>query len=829
MEIYPDNFESKIGFDKVRELVKARCLSSLGKELADDCRFVDSYREVERMLDETGEFMVIIREAMNFPTGYFADMRSALQKSKLVGAFLDVNEIFDLKRSLETIRAIVLFFKDKDEELFPRLREIVRNVQLFPFIYDRIDQIINKYGQIKDNASPELAQIRREIFSLQSNVSKIMQSILKKVQADGLVEKDVSVSIRDGRAVIPVLSANKRKIRGIVHDESATGRTAYIEPEEIVETNNRIRELESAERREIIRILTRFTDDIRPYADDIAYSYDILAVIDFIRAKAIWAIESHSVKPLLVEGSELNWLEARHPILQLNLAREKRSIIPLNIKLTENDRILLISGPNAGGKSVCLKTVGLLQYMLQCGIPIPVHIDSKAGIFGKIFIDIGDDQSLDNDLSTYSSHLINMKFFVRNCNNRSLVLIDEFGTGTEPMLGGAIAEAILNKMNQLGTFGVITTHYTNLKHFASSAPGIVNGAMMYDQHRMEPLFQLQIGKPGSSFAFEIARKIGLPEDILLEATDKIGKDHINFDKHLRDIVRDKRYWESKRQNIRQVEKQLEELAENYQNNLSETKKLRKEIIDKARKEAEAMLANSNKMIEQTIREIKEASAEKERTQMVRKQLAEFKENVLQQENDEDERIKLKMEKLRKKEEERERKKANHPEKENKPQSSVSAAYKEMKKGDWVRIIGQDTSGEILEIKGENITVAFGSLLSTLQKSKLETVTRNEMKRTKTENKTLARINQEINDKKLNFKPRVDVRGMRAEEGLQKIREFIDEAIMVEAHELHILHGKGNGILRELIRNYLRTEPAVTRFRDEHVQFGGAGITVVELE
>ena len=320
MEIYPDNFESKIGFDKVRELVKARCLSSLGKELADDCRFVDSYREVERMLDETGEFMVIIREAMNFPTGYFADMRSALQKSKLVGAFLDVNEIFDLKRSLETIRAIVLFFKDKDEELFPRLREIVRNVQLFPFIYDRIDQIINKYGQIKDNASPELAQIRREIFSLQSNVSKIMQSILKKVQADGLVEKDVSVSIRDGRAVIPVLSANKRKIRGIVHDESATGRTAYIEPEEIVETNNRIRELESAERREIIRILTRFTDDIRPYADDIAYSYDILAVIDFIRAKAIWAIESHSVKPLLVEGSELNWLEARHPILQLNLA-----------------------------------------------------------------------------------------------------------------------------------------------------------------------------------------------------------------------------------------------------------------------------------------------------------------------------------------------------------------------------------------------------------------------------------------------------------------------------------------------------------------------------
>jgi DNA mismatch repair protein MutS2 len=829
MEIYPDNFENKIGFDKVRELLKARCLSSLGKELADECKFISDFAEIERMLDETEEFKTIIREGMNFPTGYYVDMRSALQKSKLAGAFLDVTELFDLKRSLETVRSVVLFFKDKDEEVFPRLRVIVRDVQLFPFIYDRIDQIINKHGQIKDNASPELAQIRREIFSLQSNISKVMHSILKKVQAEGLVDKEISISIRDGRAVIPVPAANKRKIRGIIHDESATGRTAYVEPEEIVETNNRIRELESAERREIVRILTRFTDDIRPYADEIAYSYEVLAILDFIRAKAIWAIDSKSVKPLLSNKQELNWLEARHPLLQINLAREHRQIVPLNISLNENDRILLISGPNAGGKSVCLKTVGLLQYMLQCGIPVPLHIDSKAGLFNNIFIDIGDDQSLDNDLSTYSSHLINMKFFVRNCSPKSLVLIDEFGTGTEPMLGGAIAEAILNKINQIGTYGVITTHYTNLKHFASSAPGIVNGAMMYDQHRMEPLFQLQIGKPGSSFAFEIARKIGLPEDILQEATEKIGKDHINFDKHLRDIVRDKRYWESKRQNIRQVEKQLEELAEHYQTNLSETKKLRKEIIDKAKKEAEDLLAGSNRMIEQTIREIKEASAEKERTQEVRKKLTEFRETVLQKDSEEDERIQRKIEKLRQKEEQRSRKPVKPEVQKNIPvQKKVIG---EIKVGDWVRLKGQETPGEVLEIKGDDLSIAFGMLQSIVKREKVEQVSHTELKRTRTkpENKTRSIINQEINEKKLNFKPRIDVRGLRAEEGLQKVIEFIDEAIMVEAHELHILHGKGSGILRELIRNYLKTESAVKSCRDEHVQFGGAGITVVELQ
>jgi len=825
MNIYPENFENKVGFDKIRELLSSRCLSEMGKEQADLCQFSSDVDFIEKQLDETVEFQKIIREEFNFPTGYFIDMRPVLKKAKIQGTFLEVFELFDLKRSLETLRAISNFFKEKEQELFPRLYLVVKGIQIFPFLYDKIDQILSKNGTIKDNASPELVKLRREMLSLQAGISKIMAKILKHAQAEGLVEKEVTISIRDGRAVIPVLSSNKRKIKGIVHDESATGRTSYIEPEEIVETNNRIRELESAERREIVRILTKFTDELRPYAEDLEMSYEILGILDFIRAKGLWSNESRSVKPLLVRETELNWLDARHPLLERNLAREKRKIVPLNIRLTKADRILLISGPNAGGKSVCLKTVGLLQYCIQCGVPIPLHLDSVVGIFDKIFIDIGDNQSLDNDLSTYSSHLSDMKFFVRNCNPTSLVLIDEFGTGTEPMLGGAIAESILNRINALQSYGVITTHYTNLKHFASSVPGIVNGAMMYDSNKMEPLFQLQIGKPGSSFAFEIARKIGLPEDILQEATDKIGKDHIDFDKHLRDIVRDKRYWETKRQNIRQSEKRLEELTSTYEENLSEVKKLRKEILDKAKKEAEEILSTSNKMVEQTIRAIKEASAEKEKTKEARKRLEDFKEVVSNTKDQEDEQIVRKMEKIR----QRENEKKNRLPKEETRNAKTELPIKsnEPEVGSWIKLKEQESPGIVLEINGNNLVVAFGHLRSVVKRDRVELISHNEVKKTR-ENATTSRINREINERKLNFKPRIDVRGMRAEEGLQMIQEFIDEAIMVEAHELHILHGKGNGILRELIRTLLKSEPAIKKFRDEHVQFGGSGITVVEL-
>jgi DNA mismatch repair protein MutS2 len=825
MLIYPENFENKIGFDKVRELLVNRCLSDLGKERVADCHFSTDPVLVEKMIDETIEFQKIIREEFNFPTGYFIDMRPVLRKSKIQGTFLEVFELFDLKRSLETLRSIVSFFREKEQETFPCLYQVIRDIHVFPFLYDKIDQILTKNGTIKDNASPDLVKIRREILSLQSGVSRLMAKILKHAQSEGLVEKDVTVSIRDGRAVIPVISANKRKMKGIVHDESATGRTSFIEPEEIVETNNRIRELESAERREIVRILTKFTDELRPYADELEKSYEILGILDFIRAKALWSNESKSVKPLLVSYPELNWLEARHPLLERNLAKEKRKIVPLNIRLTKEDRILLISGPNAGGKSVCLKTVGLLQYSLQCGLPVPLHLDSVAGIFEKIFIDIGDNQSLDNDLSTYSSHLRDMKFFVKNCNPQSLVLIDEFGTGTEPMLGGAIAESILNRINTLQSYGVLTTHYTNLKHFASSVSGIANGAMLYDSNRMEPLFQLQIGKPGSSFAFEIARKIGLPEDILQEATDKIGKDHIDFDKHLRDIVRDKRYWETKRQNIRQSEKKLDDLSATYEENLSEVKKLRKEILDKAKKEAAEILASSNRLVEQTIRDIRESAAEKEKTKEARKKLEDFKEVIAKALNSEDELISMKMEKIKQREiRKKERPQNDKPEKNI---GEVAAKPNEPEIGSWIKLKDQETLGIVLEINGNNLVVAFGQLRSVVKRERVTIVSHNEVKKTR-ENYTTARINREINEKKLSFRPRIDVRGMRAEEALQNIRDFVDDAIMVEANELHILHGKGNGILREMIRAFLKSEPAIKKFRDEHVQFGGSGITIVEL-
>ena len=827
MGIYPSNFESKIGFEKVREFLQARCLSSLGKEQVEACQFTPDKDVVERQLDETIEFVKIVGDGMSFPNGYFIDMRPALQRSKVEGSFMDVIEIFDLRRSLETIRAIVAFFRNTEPESFPRLKEVVKNVQVFPFIYERIDQILNKHGQIKDNASPELAQIRKDIFSLQSSVSKIMSAILRKMQAEGLVDKDIAVSMRDGRAVIPVGAANKRKIKGIIHDESATGKTSYVEPEEIVETNNRIRELESAERREIVKILTRFTDDVRPYADDIAYSYQVLAVLDFIRAKAIWSIESKSNRPVITKELAIDWIAARHPLLEINLAREARKIVPLNIRLDKQDRILLISGPNAGGKSVCLKTVGLLQYMVQCGIPIPVQIDSRTGLFKSIFMDIGDDQSLDNDLSTYSSHLYNMKYFVKNCTPESLVLIDEFGTGTEPMLGGAIAESILNKINALGSFGVITTHYTNLKHFASSAPGIANGAMMYDSHRMEPLFQLQSGKPGSSFAFEIARKIGLPEDILQDATAKIGVDHIDFDKHLREIIRDKKYWESKRQKIRQEEKRLEELAVTYDAGMADTKRLRKEILDNAKREAEEILSGANKIIERTIRDIKEAEAEKEKTQEARQKFEAFKSEISKDQDLQEDKILRKMEKLK---QQKITRSEQQPKVEEKKKEVIvpKKAPAEIAVGGWVRLIGQETLGEVLEMKANKITLAFGHLRSVVDRSKIESVSHSEVKKNKVENRTIGRINQEIGERKLVFKPSIDVRGKRAEEALQEIQAFVDEAIMVDANELRILHGKGNGVLRDLIQKYLRTEPAVKSVRDEQIQFGGSGITVVEL-
>ncbi len=824
-KIYPDNFEVKIGFDRIRELIKSNCLSTLGKDKVDEVVFMTKSGKIQFELSLTEEFSKLLIETDTFPTSYYFDLRPALAKIKTEGRFLDVQELFDLKRSLDTIAAIVRFLTNQKDEQFPTLKQLLEQVKVFPYVKERIDQILNQHGKIKDNASPELARIRRELFAKQSNVSKRLHSILKQAQKDGLIEDDASVSIRDGRPVIPISSGLKRRISGIVHDESATGKTAYIEPAEVVELNNEIRELEYAEKREVVRILVEFSDDIRPYLPDLMGQYEFLGTIDFVRAKAQLGNRMGAIKPKIDFHGQLYWEKAVHPLLKFNLEKEKRTVVPLNIQLTPEKHILLISGPNAGGKSVCLKTVGLLQYMLQCGLLIPVDETSKARIFEQIFIDIGDEQSIENDLSTYSSHLMNMKFFLKNANDKTLVLIDEFGTGTEPMLGGAIAEAILDQLNQLGTFGVITTHYTNLKHFASSAEGIENGAMMYDSHRMEPLFQLQIGKPGSSFAFEIARKIGMPEVILQEATDKIGKDHINFDKHLRDILRDKRYWESKRQRIRQVEKSLDDISSRYETDLQKLNNQRKQILDEAKAEAEKILSEANKKVENTIREIRKTQAEKEKTRAIRKELETFKEEVVQTGTDDDEWIRRKIEKLKEKQNKRKQKKEQEPVK----KAAAVPEKKELEPGDKVKIEGQSTIGEVLEIGEKNVIVAFGQLRTSVSRKKLEVVSSNEAKREmRGTNRTKANINKNISERKLNFKADIDIRGQRAEEAIVNIQAFIDEAIMLDVHELRILHGKGNGILKEVIRNFLKSDPAVTSFRDEHVQFGGSGITIVEL-
>lgn len=651
--IYPQNFEQKIGFDQIRQLLKDKCLSTLGEERVSEMNFSDQFETVEELLNQVTEFVRIIQEEDNFPDQFFFDVRPSLKRVRVEGMYMDEQELFDLRRSLETIRDIVRFLQRNEEEEsdhpYPSLKRLAGDIAVFPQLITKIDGILDKYGKIKDNASTELSRIRRELANTMGSISRSLNSILRNAQSDGYVDKDVTPTMRDGRLVIPVAPGLKRKIKGIVHDESASGKTVFIEPAEVVEANNRIRELEGDERREIIRILTTFSNTLRPSIPEILQSYEFLAEIDFIRAKSYFAIQTSSIKPSLENEQLLDWTMAVHPLLQLSLAKHGKKVVPLDIELSTKQRILIISGPNAGGKSVCLKTVGLLQYMLQCGMLVPMHERSHAGLFGSIFIDIGDEQSIEDDLSTYSSHLTNMKIMMKSCNERSLILIDEFGGGTEPQIGGAIAEAVLKRFNIKHTFGVITTHYQNLKHFAEDHEGVVNGAMLYDRHLMQALFQLQIGNPGSSFAVEIARKIGLPEDVIADASEIVGSEYINADKYLQDIVRDKRYWEGKRQTIRQREKQMEETIARYQSEMEELQKSRKEIIRQAKEEAERLLQESNARIENTIRTIKEAQAEKEKTRLVRQELAEFRESMdsLTSKEQED-KIARKMEKLKEK-------------------------------------------------------------------------------------------------------------------------------------------------------------------------------------
>ena len=815
--IYPQNFEQKIGFDQIRQLLKDKCLSTLGEERVNEMNFSDHFEEVDELLNQVAEFVRIIQEEDNFPDQFFFDVRPSLKRIRIEGMYMDEQELFDLRRSLETIRDIVRFLQRNDEEEsdcpYPSLKKLAGDITVFPQLITKIDGILNKYGKIKDNASTELSRIRRELANTMGSISRSLNSILRNAQSEGYVDKDVAPTMRDGRLVIPVAPGLKRKIKGIVHDESASGKTVFIEPAEVVEANNRIRELEGDERREIIRILTEFSNTLRPSIPEILQSYEFLAEIDFIRAKSHFAIQTNSIKPSLENEQLLDWTMAVHPLLQLSLAKHGKKVVPLDIELNLKRRILIISGPNAGGKSVCLKTVGLLQYMLQCGMLVPMHERSHVGLFGSIFIDIGDEQSIEDDLSTYSSHLTNMKIMMKNCNERSLILIDEFGGGTEPQIGGAIAEAVLKRFNIKGTFGVITTHYQNLKHFAEDHEGVVNGAMLYDRHLMQALFQLQIGNPGSSFAVEIARKIGLPEDVIADASEIVGSEYINADKYLQDIVRDKRYWEGKRQTIRQREKHMEETIARYQAEMEELQKSRKEIIRQAKEEAERLLQESNARIENTIRTIKEAQAEKEKTRLVRQELADFRESIdnLTSKEQED-KIARKMEKLKEKQNRKKEKKQNGTKEQPAVQQTPKATP--ITEGCPVRIKGQSSVGEVLEINGKNAVVAFGSIKTTVKTERLERSNAVPQKQESAKSSFVSNQTQDsMYEKKLNFKQDIDVRGMRGDEALQAVTYFVDDAILVGMSRVRILHGTGTGILRTLIRQYLQTIPGVRHFAD----------------
>ena len=846
--VYPATFEQKIGFDEIRTLLKGYCMSTLGKDEVDALKFSTQAKEINELLTHIREFRRILEESDDFPLQYFFDVREAVSRLRLEGTHLEENELFDLKRSLETIHAIVHFLNRSTDEkfLYPALQRLTEEVMTFPQLIQRIDQILDKFGKIKDSASTELAKIRQELSKTEGSISRTLYNILRAAQSEGLVEKDVTPAMRDGRLVIPVLPGMKRKIKGIVHDESASGKTVFIEPTEVVEANNRIRELEGEERREIIRILTEFAQQVRPHVQDILLSYQFLAKIDFIRAKTVMAQHFKAIEPTVGSKPHIDWVQAIHPLLQISLEKQGKKVVPLDILLTPEKRILIISGPNAGGKSVCLKTTGLLQYMLQCGLSVPMRENSKTGVFNHILIDIGDEQSIENDLSTYSSHLLNMKNMMKAANDKTLILIDEFGTGTEPQIGGAIAESVLNQFCKKQAWGVITTHYQNLKHFADSHPGVVNGAMLYDRHQMQALFQLQIGQPGSSFAIEIARKIGLPEEVIQDASDIVGSDYIQSDKYLQDIVRDKRYWESKRQNIHQHEKNMQQTIARYEAEVKEVMEQRKEILQRAKEQAAELLRESNRRIENTIREIREAQAEKAEAKRIREELNTFKQEIEEVDSTaNDEMIARKIKQIQERKERKEKRRKEKAAAAAKADAnktaapSQSAAKPVLTVGSTVRIKGLTTVGKIEATDGKMATVIFGDMRTKMRLERLEPATVNEKKQDsggsgvgslQTFSPSYSTSTRETIDKRRSqFKQDLDVRGMRGDEAINAVTYFIDDAILVGVSRVRILHGTGTGILRQLIREYLAAIPNVTHFADEHVQFGGAGITVVDLE
>ncbi|MDE6754252.1 MAG: Smr/MutS family protein [Muribaculaceae bacterium] len=820
--IFPKDFESKVGFDSIRTRLVEKCETRLGKEEALTMAFTDNFKEIKRRLQCVAEMQSLFSSGVDMPEESVYDVLPWLSEIKAVGSFMSAERLQKLAATLRTMGNVGSFFSKKEESgknLYPYLSDEFSMLPGFPLIIKEIDRCIGKFGEVKDSASPELADIRRAMAAASGSMQRAMRRVLDRAVQEGIVDKDASPSLRDGRMVIPVAAGLKRGLNGIVHDQSATGKTVFIEPAEVVEAGNRLRELEMDERREIAVILTAITNIIRPEADSIAEGCKVLGRLDFIKAKTNFAIETGGELPKIADHPEIDWFHAVHPGLLLNLRQQGRTPVPLDIHLDKEKRILIISGPNAGGKSVCLKTVAVVQYMMQCGMLPTLYSNSHTGIFSGIFIDIGDEQSIENDLSTYSSHLANMKYFLSHANSETLILADEMGSGTEPQIGGALAQAILTDLGKTGCMGIVTTHYQNLKTFAESEEGFVNGAMLYDRQHLRPTFQLSIGNPGSSFALEIARNTGLPADVIEKAREIVGSDYVNMDKYLLDIQRDRRYWANKRLNIKEKEHKLDKLLETYESNSSDLKSQRAAIIRAAKEEAKEILSGANAAIERSIHEIRKAEAEKERTRQIRRELEEYKRNLDSEEKEE------KMPEVLKPLRHKSRK--NSPGKNS--DKPVAPRQKAIEAGDYVRMSSGGVAGKVLSISGKKAEVAFGALRTIVELSKLQPAQKPKPSAMETVVTVSSSTSNESRERQLNFKNEIDVRGMRADEALQAVTYFLDDAVQFNARRLRILHGTGHGILKTLIRQQLKSNPNVADFRDEDVRFGGAGITIVDLE
>lgn len=834
--IYPENFEHKLGFDKIRHYLKEYCLSSLGKAETGNIQFSTNRAAIEKELNLVEEMREILLFGQGFPAQNYFDLRVGIQQLKIKGNWMDVEQLGELRAVLSTIQGICDFLLKDEEPDFPGLAAMAATVDIDPSVTDRLNHILDKKGQIRDQASPLLAEIRKKLEALRGNVETEIHRMMKHARSSGWVPDDTDITVRDGRLVIPVHASAKKKMDGLIHDRSSTGQTLYIEPREIFESNNEIRELELDEREEIHRILVETADKIRPGIPGLLKAFSFLGRIDFLRAKGKLAIKLESHKPLLGDEPRLEWFDARHPLLFLSHQAQGKKVVPLKIKLNKKNRILIISGPNAGGKSVALKTIGLLQYMLQCGITIPMRPTSEAGIFQDILIDIGDQQSLENDLSTYSSHLLNMKHFLQYCGRRSLFLIDEFGSGTEPRFGGALAEAILEGLYQKGSFGVVTTHYANLKALPDRFEGMMNGAMQFDVENIEPLFILESGKPGSSFAFEIASRIGLEKEILDTAVEKSGEELIKLDRQLQQVANDQRAVDAKKTELRVADDFLAEMIEKYQKLAGELENKKKSILNQARNEAREILENSNKLIEKTIREIRENQADKERTRQARDELQrekeQFSERHKQQEQEQDyspkeNEVNRKRGKQQQKDTEKKQRKREENKKKRAAQTNVRP--EELRVGDRVKMQGQDTVGEILAIKGSVADIAMGSMKLKLPIDRLVYAGTEKPSKSGKSGGNISRVISDINDKMANFSPQLDLRGFRAEEARNMLEAYIDEAILLSVKDLRILHGKGDGVLRQIVRDFLAGQQEVQRFRDEHVELGGHGVTIVTLK